>query len=116
MLVEFVAGRGPVFAAVGAESTRPSWPRRPGVTRSWPFRLSPADGRLTELQTGDHFRALADAVGVPVIVQDASGYVGQSIPLGVYVRPLEQYGEDIILFKPEASPIPSGERLVRNGG
>ena len=78
--------------------------------------VPPLTGRLTELQTGDHFRALADAVGVPVIVQDASGYVGQSIPLGVYVRLLEQYGEDIILFKPEASPIPSGERLVRNGG
>jgi dihydrodipicolinate synthase/N-acetylneuraminate lyase len=48
---------------------------------------------------------LADAVGIPVIVQDASGYVGQAIPMAVYLELLEHYGPEKILFKPEASPI-----------
>jgi hypothetical protein len=61
-------------------------------------RLSPTD------QT-NYYRAIADAVAVPVIVQDASGYVGQAIATSVYVALLEKYGEEKILFKPEASPI-----------
>jgi 4-hydroxy-tetrahydrodipicolinate synthase len=38
-------------------------------------------------------------------VQDASGYVGQAIPLTVCVQLLDRYGPDKILFKPEAAPI-----------
>jgi 4-hydroxy-tetrahydrodipicolinate synthase len=38
-------------------------------------------------------------------MQDASGYVGQAIPLHVYVDLLERYGEEKVLFKPEAAPI-----------
>jgi hypothetical protein len=38
-------------------------------------------------------------------VQDASGYVGQSIPMRVYLDLLDRYGPEKILFKPEASPI-----------
>lgn len=37
-------------------------------------------------------------------MQDASGYVGQSIPIGVCVQLLERYGPEKILFKPEAAP------------
>ncbi len=40
-----------------------------------------------------------------MIVQDASGYVGQAIPIRVYVELLDRYGPEKILFKPEASPI-----------
>jgi len=52
-----------------------------------------------------YFRALADGVNVPVIVQDASGYVGQAIPMAVYLELLNRYGPEKILFKPEASPV-----------
>jgi 4-hydroxy-tetrahydrodipicolinate synthase len=52
----------------------------------------------------DYFRALADAVAIPVVVQDASGYVGQSIPVGVCVKLLERYGPAKVLFKPEGAP------------
>src|SRR5262249_22971382 len=44
-------------------------------------------------------------ISLPVIVQDASGYVGKSIPISVYVELLERYGPEKIVFKPEASPI-----------
>jgi 4-hydroxy-tetrahydrodipicolinate synthase len=59
---------------------------------------------LSEAHLVDHFRALADAIRIPVIVQDASGYVGQSIPIPVCVKLLERYGPEKILFKPEAAP------------
>ena len=52
-----------------------------------------------------HFSTLADAVPVPVIVQDASSYVGSSIPTTFYVELLDKYGPQKILFKPEGAPI-----------
>jgi len=42
---------------------------------------------------------------VPLIVQDASGYIGQAIGVSVYARLLERFGPDKILFKPEAAPL-----------
>jgi 4-hydroxy-tetrahydrodipicolinate synthase len=67
--------------------------------------VPPALTRLSSTDLNDHFRAIADAVSIPLIVQDASGYVGQAIPMVVYIALLEHYGEEKIVFKPEASPI-----------
>jgi 4-hydroxy-tetrahydrodipicolinate synthase len=107
MLVEFVAGRGPVFAAVGAESTRQSLAYAVAAERDGcdaVMAVPPLTAKLSVEQLVDHFRALADGTGIPVIVQDASGYVGQSIPIPVCVKLLERYGPEKILFKPEAAP------------
>jgi 4-hydroxy-tetrahydrodipicolinate synthase len=107
MLVEFAAGRGPVFAAVGAESTRQSLAfaqAAEAVGCSAVMAVPPLTCRLGEAALVDHFCALADGIGIPVIVQDASGYVGQAIPLGVYAKLLDRYGPEKILFKPEAAP------------
>ena len=53
----------------------------------------------------DYYCELADGISLPVIVQDASGYVGRAIPLEVYLQLLDRYGNEKIVFKPEASPI-----------
>jgi 4-hydroxy-tetrahydrodipicolinate synthase len=53
----------------------------------------------------NYYSGIADATDLPVIVQDASGYVGQPIPLDLYVELLQRYGDDKIVFKPEANPI-----------
>jgi 4-hydroxy-tetrahydrodipicolinate synthase len=53
----------------------------------------------------DYFTALAEATELPLIVQDASAYVGQAIPLDVLVKLLDQFGPKKILFKPEAEPL-----------
>lgn len=108
LLVEFAAGRGPVFAAVGAESTKQALAFASAAERAGcdaVMAVPPLTGRLTESHLVDHFRALADGVGIPLVVQDASGYVGQAIPPGVYGDLLSRYGEEKILFKPEASPV-----------
>jgi dihydrodipicolinate synthase/N-acetylneuraminate lyase len=107
LLLEFAAGRGPVFVAVGAESTKQSLFFAKDAERAGcdaVMAVPPLAGRTNEAHLVDHFRALADGINIPVIVQDASGYVGQAIPLGVYVKLLERYGPEKILFKPEAAP------------
>jgi dihydrodipicolinate synthase/N-acetylneuraminate lyase len=107
-VVELTAGRGPVFAGVGAESTQQALAYARAAERAGcdaVMAVPPMTTRLGETALLDYFCALADAVALPLIVQDASGYVGQPIPLSVYLQLLERYGEEKILFKPEASPI-----------
>jgi 4-hydroxy-tetrahydrodipicolinate synthase len=107
MLVEFVAGRGPVFVSVAAEGT---WlahgyavvAEKAGCDAV--MAVPPLTAKLPEQGMFDHFRAIADAVSIPIIVQDASGYVGQSIPIVVCAKLLERYGPEKVLFKPEAAP------------
>jgi 4-hydroxy-tetrahydrodipicolinate synthase len=65
----------------------------------------PVASQFTAAEYVDFYRTLADGVDLPLVVQDASGYVGSAIPQSVYLQLLERYGDDKILFKPEASPI-----------
>ncbi len=107
LLVEFVAGRGPVFAAVGAESTKQSLGFAVAAERAGcdaVMAVPPLTAKLSESHLVDHFRALADGISIPIVVQDASGYVGQSIPIAACVKLLDRYGPEKILFKPEAAP------------
>lgn len=107
-LVEFAAGRGPVFMGVGAESARQALEYAVTAQRAGcdaVMATPPVTSRVNEAGLVGYFRTLADGVDLPIIVQDASGYVGQSIPLSVYVELLDRYGSEKILFKPEASPI-----------
>jgi 4-hydroxy-tetrahydrodipicolinate synthase len=107
-LVEFAAGRGPVFMGVGAESSRQALELARGAEAAGcraVMATPPISGRLSEAGLLDYFRALADGVNIPLIVQDASGYVGQTIPLRVCIELLDHYGPAKILFKPEAPPV-----------
>jgi 4-hydroxy-tetrahydrodipicolinate synthase len=107
MLVEFAAGRGPVFVSVAAEGTWMAHGYAAAAEKAGcdaVMALPPLTAKLAEQGMVDHFRAIADAVRIPIIVQDASGYVGQSIPIGACVKLLERYGPEKVLFKPEAAP------------
>jgi 4-hydroxy-tetrahydrodipicolinate synthase len=107
-IVQISAGRGAVFAGVGAESVNQALAYAKGAERAGcdgMMAIPPVTTRLAEAGLVDYFRRLAEAVNLPLIVQDASGYVGQAIPLPVCVQLLERYGPDKILFKPEAAPI-----------
>jgi 4-hydroxy-tetrahydrodipicolinate synthase len=107
-LVEYAAGRGPVFMAVGAESSRQALEHARGAQAAGcdaVMATPPISSRVSEAGLVRYFQTLADGTELPVIVQDASGYVGQAIPLAVYARLLERYGPEKILFKPEASPV-----------
>jgi len=107
-IVDLAAGRGAVFAAVGAESIQQALvyaKAAEGAGCDAIMAVPPITTRLPEPALIDYFRALAEGVNLTLIVQDASGYVGQAIPIAVYVRLLELYGNEKIVFKPEAAPI-----------
>jgi len=108
-LVEFTAGRGSVFMSVGAESGSVARAHAVAAEKAgcdavmavppmMTVRLSPA-------AVVDYFRGIAESVSVPLIIQDASGYVGQPIPHPACVELLDRYGPEKILFKPEAAPL-----------
>lgn len=107
-IAEMSGGRGAVFAGVGAESTKQAIVYAKAAEKAGcdaVMAVPPVTTALSELQIVDYFCAIADAISFPVIVQDASGYVGKAIPLSVYVELLDRYGPEKIVFKPEASPI-----------
>lgn len=108
LIVEMSGGRGVVVASVGAESTRQAVELACHAEEagcSAVMAIPPVSTALPQHSLWEYFRALADAVDVPLIVQDASSYVGAAIPTSFYVELLNQYGPDKILFKPEGSPI-----------
>jgi 4-hydroxy-tetrahydrodipicolinate synthase len=107
-IVEFSNDRGAVFAAVGSESARQAVEYARHAERAGCQAVMAAPPLTVNLSVTahlDYYRALADSVSIPVIVQDASGYVGHAIPMQVYLELLDRYGEAKILFKPEAAPI-----------
>ena len=107
-IVQFSEGRGSTFAGVGAESTKQALVFAKAAEKAGCdgiMAIPPVTTSLPEEAVLKHFRTLAEEVNLPLIVQDASGYVGQAIPLRIYIQLLELYGNEKILFKPEASPI-----------
>ncbi len=107
-MVEFTEGRGVVVASVGAESTKAALGfarHAESVGCDAIMAIPPINTALPPEAVRDYFRALADEIALPLIMQDASGYVGRSIPLELMADLLETYGPEKILFKPEAAPI-----------
>ncbi|CAN5429659.1 hypothetical protein BH10ACT7_BH10ACT7_07720 [soil metagenome] len=74
-----------------------------GIMVNPPVTVGLSDEGLIE-----YYRAVIESVSIPVVVQDASGYVGRMIPLELQAQLLANFGEQVY-FKPEASPI--GPRL-----
>jgi dihydrodipicolinate synthase/N-acetylneuraminate lyase len=52
-----------------------------------------------------YYTRIIEAIRIPVIVQDASGYVGKPMPIAMQAALLEQFGPERVQYKPEASPI-----------
>jgi 4-hydroxy-tetrahydrodipicolinate synthase len=108
LLGECNSGRGVVVAGVGAESTRQAIEFAKVAERSGChaiMAIPPISKALPEPQLLSYFCELAECVDLALIVQDASSYVGQALPMSLYIELLKRYGPDKILFKPEAAPI-----------
>jgi len=105
---EFARGRGPVVVSVGAESahTAEALARRAeSVGADALMAIPPVATAAEEEELGAYYRRLLEAVRIPVIVQDASGYVGRPMSIDFQARLLGEYGPDRVWFKPEAVPI-----------
>ena len=111
-LGDFAAGANTHFVmSVGAESTRMAIEnglRAQDAGATEVMAISPIAVALSEGEVFGYYKAIIGALTIPLIVQDASGYVGTPLSVPMMARLRTEFGERI-LFKPEALPI--GPRL-----
>lgn len=102
----------PVVLSVGAESTRVAVERarRAAAAGGAAIMATPPVSQVAlESELLSYYEALLEAVPLPLVVQDASGYVGTPMTIDLQAALLEQFGAERVLFKPEAEPL--GPRL-----
>jgi|688.fasta_scaffold06560_5 4-hydroxy-tetrahydrodipicolinate synthase len=103
-----VRGRGVSVISVGAESIREAIEfakHAESLGADAVMAIPPVATGLSGEKTVEYFSGIASSIEIPLVVQDASSYVGAAIDLSVYLRLLDQFGEHRICFKPEASPL-----------
>lgn len=108
LVCESADDQGFTVISVGAESTVEAiefarHAEQLGATAV--MAIPPVATSLSARASCDYFSAIAASISIPLVVQDASGYVGAAIDLSVYLELLEKFGSDRIFFKPEASPL-----------
>jgi 4-hydroxy-tetrahydrodipicolinate synthase len=113
MTLDLVAKRHPVVVSVGAESTSiaiqlavDAAADGASALMATPPTLFPA----TSEEIYNYYQSIIESVTIPLIVQDASNYMGQPLEIELYGRLLERYGNQRVQFKPEATPV--RERMV----
>lgn len=109
-----IAGRAVTVISVGAESSyvaerHARRAEQAGATML--MAIPPVSVVLDEEAIAGYYRQLIRAVAIPVIVQDASGYVGRPMSIELQVRLMEEFGLERVQFKPEAPPL--AERLAQ---
>lgn len=107
-----VGARGAVVISVGAESAHTAvalaqHAEACGATAV--MAIPPVSIALDQAELVGYYRRILAATSIPVIAQDASGYVGRPMSIDTQVALLDQHGPERVLFKPEATPI--GPRL-----
>lgn len=114
-------GRGPVIVSVGAESTHTAVRHARHAARAGADAVMAVPPALTAVGDDElfgYFATIAESSGLPVVVQDASGYVGRSLSIELQARLFWELG-DLALFKPESPPIGpkvSALRKATDGG
>lgn len=117
-LVTFNAGRGPVVMSVGDESTVQAVRHVRTATDAGVdalMAIPPAATRALLSEKVRYYEAIIAATHLPIIVQDASGYVGEPLPVEAQADLYKRFG-DRVLFKPEAEPLGPNLSLLRDGG
>ena len=116
-LPQLVGDRGVVVASAGAEETSLAVEHARHAEQAGChaiMAIPPTTTVLSDEEILVYYAALADSVTIPLIVQDASAYVGRAIDLQVYVQLLDQFGPERIFFKPEAMPLGTNLSLLRD--
>lgn len=107
-LVEFSRGRGTVVVSIGAETAAQSLvfgQVAEDCGCDAVMAIPPISNSVTDEQLWDYFASIAESLSIPLVVQDASSYVGEGLTTEFYVRLLKSFGPEKILFKPEGAPI-----------
>lgn len=104
----FGTKRGAVIISVGAESSKVAerYARHAqDAGADAVMAIPPVSVGLSESELLSYYTRILHSVQIPVIVQDASGYVGKPMPIAMQARLLDEFGADRVQYKPEASPI-----------
>jgi 4-hydroxy-tetrahydrodipicolinate synthase len=108
----FGCERGAVIVSVGAESARLAEQFATHAEENGAdavMAIPPVSIGVLEPELMRYYQRIIRAITIPVIVQDASGYVGRPMSIALQSKLLEEFGPARVLFKPEATPI--GPRL-----
>ncbi|MGN6136563.1 MAG: dihydrodipicolinate synthase family protein [Aureliella sp.] len=111
-VVQFAGSNGKVIISVGAESSRTAVANTRHAAQCGAaavMAIPPISIATLESELFDYYANIVHACELPVIVQDASGYVGRPMSIAMQAQLLDAFGADRIRFKPEAAPI--GQRL-----
>jgi 4-hydroxy-tetrahydrodipicolinate synthase len=101
------AARGPVIVSVGAESglvAERLARHAASVGAAAVMAIPPVSVALGEDEVIAYYDRLRRAVPLPIVVQDASAYVGRPLSIAAQARLLGEFGERVY-FKPEAPPL-----------
>jgi 4-hydroxy-tetrahydrodipicolinate synthase len=112
LVCRFGGSRGAVVVSAGAESSKPAEgyaKHAEGCGASAVMVIPPVSIAVGEDELIRYYERIIRTTRLPVIVQDASGYVGRPMSIGMQARLMREFGEERVLFKPEATPI--GPRL-----
>ena len=104
----FGTKRGAVIISVGAESSKVAerYARHAqDAGADAVMAIPPVSVGLSESELLSYYTRILHSVQIPVVVQDASGYVGKPMPIAMQARLLDEFGADRVQYKPEASPI-----------
>jgi 4-hydroxy-tetrahydrodipicolinate synthase len=105
---KFGSSRGVVVINVGAESSKVAEDFAGHAETAGAdavMSIPPVSVILGEAELKEYYSRIIRAIGIPVIVQDASGYVGRPMSIAMQAQLLDEFGPERVLFKPEASPI-----------
>ncbi len=107
----FTGDRCATVISVGAESTHTAVELATHAESAGAhavMAIPPVATAPDEAELHAYYEQLLRAVAIPVIVQDASGYVGRPMSIELQAKLLDAWG-DRVQFKPEATPV--GPRL-----
>ena len=102
-----VGDRGVTIISVGSESTHTSAALArdaEAVGADAVMAIPPVATAATEYELAEYFRQILKATSIPLIIQDASGYVGKPMTISLQAQMLDDF-PDRVLFKPEAEPV-----------
>jgi 4-hydroxy-tetrahydrodipicolinate synthase len=105
--VEICNGRGPVVVSVGGESLAQvqHFARvAEDSGASAVMAIPPLSVRCSESELHKYFECILREVSVPLVIQDASAYLGVPLSIHFQCEISKEFG-DRILFKPEADPV-----------
>ena len=108
LALKIINKRVPLIVSVGAESTAIAISLAKSAQADGATALMatpPAIFPATSDEIYTYYSEIIEAVKIPLIVQDASNYMGQPLDLVLYGNLIENYGTERVQFKPEAKPV-----------